>query len=249
MINPASGANTVQQWWQARLSDCPLGYGFGLTLAVIWAYYGSIQLAWELPPPFGPLSGLTNEESLVASSFATGVLAQATFVALFILVFRNQSMIDALRSLRHGGTRAGWTIALLVTAVEILALYWGWIDRSIVRFESVMFVVVLTLVPAIDGLTQELFFRGFVMFRLRQAGFRPSVQILVSALGYASLHLAYGQDTMDISSMDTWGPFLGTLGFGIGLGVVVYKGKYRLLPAVCSHIAVLLAVQPWLAVS
>lgn len=194
----------------------------------------------------GVFSGLHNE---LASGFARGVLAQLSFLAVLAFVVRNQAVLDALRSLAGKATGKGWTLALAASSIDALVLSLWWIHDAPRIFEVSFFNLSLSLIPAADGFSQEVFFRGYVILRLAKAGFSRLTQVLTSGLLFGGMHLDWGFLIKEPSLLDVLSPFLGTFALGCVYAVAFQASKYRLLPVVVAHALLIAVIQPWLALS
>lgn len=191
-------------------------------------------------------------ESVVAASFTTGALAQLALVAILLSVPGFPHARNAIWTLFQSATRNGWTIALSVLAVEVIALYLGWIKDFSKLVDVSPFGISMSLVPAFDGVTQEIVFRGYVILRLASGGVSRSWQIMISGILFAAIHFSYVTDLnhssfqlMILSLM----PMFGTFGLGCAWAVAFQQSGYKLLPVVTSHVLVIILAQPWLAMS
>ena len=102
---------------------------------------------------------------------------------------------------------------------------------------------VLSAVPAFDGWSQEVIFRGYVVYRLARGGLPVPALFAFSALSFAAIHVGYvGADFVVVF----W-PMFGTAVLGAFLTWPVLLARGALLPAVVCHIALIAIVQPWLA--
>lgn len=196
--------------------------------------------------------GFSGLESEVAASFTTGVIAQAAIVALLIALPCFPQVRQAISTLRQPAAARGWNIAISVLVIDVVVLYVGWIGDFGKLLDTSAFGLSMSLVPAMDGITQEIVFRGYVLLRLAGAGVSRIGQILVSGVLFASLHFSYGTD-LDLSSCLTvlmaLIPFAGTFGLGAAWAFAFQESGYRLLPVVVSHVLVVFLIQPWLAMS
>jgi hypothetical protein len=159
---------------------------------------------------------------------------------------------EAVLTLSQPAARNGWVIALSVLAFEVVALYLGWIKDLSKLADVSPFGVSMSLIPALDGVTQEIVFRGYVILRLAGGGVSRFGQIFLSGILFAAIHFSYVTE-MDVS---TFGsaihsviPLVGTFGLGAAWAFAFQQSGYRLLPVVTSHVLVIILVQPWLAMS
>ena len=110
----------------------------------------------------------------------------------------------------------------------------------------------MSLVPALDGITQEIVFRGYVILRLASNGISRFGQIFLSGILFAAIHFSYVTE-LDPSTVGSTilslMPLIGTFGLGAAWAFAFQQSGYKLLPVVTSHVLVIILVQPWLAIS
>jgi membrane protease YdiL (CAAX protease family) len=70
-------------------------------------------------------------------------------------------------------------------------------------------------------------------------------QIALSALAFATIHLGY----IGSEGLGVFWPLVGTATLGGILAWSVVEGRGSILPAVVAHVAILVVVQPWLALA
>jgi membrane protease YdiL (CAAX protease family) len=105
--------------------------------------------------------------------------------------------------------------------------------------------LILSAVSAPDGWSQEVLFRGYVLFRLSRAAVPAIVQILVSGGLFAAIHFGYaGESAWEILS-----PLVGTFMLGCFYAWAVQKGGRSLKPVICCHVLIIVILQPWLALA
>ena len=122
-------------------------------------------------------------------------------------------------------TPKAWTIAAIAAAIHIgtaLLLFlpqpgrvWEWSGLNLI----------LSVVPAADGWSQEVLFRGYVLLRLARAGVPALAQILMSGALFAAIHIGYvGEGAWDMLS-----PLVGTfmLGCFFAWAVQIGRGSLR----------------------
>jgi hypothetical protein len=74
--------------------------------------------------------------------------------------------------------------------------------------------------------------------------------VAVEAVVMLAFFLDVGWRALEPSALNLTGsaaPLLGTLGLGAALGWAFIRGGYSLRPAIAAHVAILVIVQPWLA--
>lgn len=103
--------------------------------------------------------------------------------------------------------------------------------------------LLLSAIPAADGWSQEVVFRGYVLYRLARADVRPLVQILLSGALFAAIHIGYTGDT----PLEFAAPIIGTFMLGCFYAWAVQMGRGSLKPVVYLHVLIIVVLQPWLA--
>jgi hypothetical protein len=186
---------------------------------------------------------LGEKESRVGAVFLVGALAQLLFIgvaALFIPTMR-----EAIRATFRSAPRQAWLIALAAAAIQCATLILFFLPDPLNVVEFSGRHALLFPLPLADGWSQEVMFRGYVIFRLAGAGVAVPAQIALSALAFASIHLGYiGSDGFGVF----W-PLIGTATLGGILAWSVVEGRGSILPAVVAHVAILAVVQPWLGMA
>ncbi len=233
-----------------KIKTYPKRFAFAQVLFITLAYYLSVKLFAVALADVSFFEGVFPEpRQRLATGFTRSVFAQLSFLAVLLLVFRNQTLIGALRSLSEKAPRAGWVIALVASFIHALVLFVGWIENPSRILEPSFFSLSMSLVPAIDGFSQETFFRGFVILRLARVGFSKATQALTSGALFGMLHLNYGLLSSDPSLFDVLSPFLGTFVLGTIYAIAFQASNYRLLPVVTAHILLVVVIQPWLGLT
>ena len=193
----------------------------------------------------GALGWLTGAEAEVISGFIVGSLGQLAALVLIWLVARPRELAEAFGATRRSSTSEGWLIALAIVAVEAGVMFGLILDVG--RQALLPSAVNLTgsIAPLLDGVTQEIFFRGYLILRLRRGGHGLFVQLLVSSLAFAAIHIGYVGEGWS----QALPPLLGTLGLGAALGWAFIRGGHSLRPPILAHMLILVLVQPWLAMA
>lgn len=189
-----------------------------------------------------PATFSENEKS-VGAGFLAGAIVQ--FVLVFTLALYSRDMRLALSQTVRLGTLTAWTVALLACFIHIATLTLAFIDRPerILEISTVNFT--LSVIPAFDGWSQEVMFRGYVIFRLARAGAPAAMQIAISAILFSAIHVGYvGANLLDVLM-----PLIGTAILGGFLAWSVRLGNGALMPAIVSHVLLVFFSQPWLAFS
>jgi membrane protease YdiL (CAAX protease family) len=146
---------------------------------------------------------------------------------------------------RVSSNAEGWFIALLVIAVEAVVMYGFVLDVGWRALEPSAVNVTGSIAPLMDGVTQELFFRGYLILRLARGGHGPFVQLLFSSVAFSAIHVGYGGEGWS----EALPPLLGTMGLGGALGWAFIRSGHSLRPPVIAHVAILILIQPWLALA
>jgi membrane protease YdiL (CAAX protease family) len=133
----------------------------------------------------------------------------------------------------------------VIIAVEAVVMYGFVLDVGWRAVEPSAVNVTGSLAPLLDGVTQEVFFRGYLMLRLARGGHGPAVQLLFSSVAFSAIHLGYVGEGWS----QALPPLLGTMGLGAALGWAFIRGGYSLRPPIVAHMAILVLVQPWLALA
>lgn len=185
----------------------------------------------------------TSDEFASAFPMIDGTMAQLVLVllaALFIPAVRES--IWASASL---GNAQAWIIAITTAQIHILVGAIVFLEEPMRVFELSLLNGWFSSVPAIDGWSQEVVFRGYVIIRLSQAASPDWLKILLSAALFSSIHLGYvGSGLAGIF----W-PLFGTAMMGGFLAWAVLIGGGALLPVVIDHALIIAVLQPWLALS
>ena len=88
--------------------------------------------------------------------------------------------------------------------------------------------LILSAVPATDGWSQEVFFRGYVLFRLARGGVSGLAKVFISGGLFAVIHIGYaGEGTWAILA-----PLVGTFMLGCFNAWSVQSGRGSLMPVV-----------------
>jgi hypothetical protein len=186
-------------------------------------------------------------EATILAGFFLGAVVQL----IIVVGLHAAGQVDvraAVASLREKAPAAGWHIALTVAAVDIIFIIGGWIDEPGRVVEFSKFALMGSLVPALDGATQEVIFRGFILLRLKRAGMVGRLPIVLSGLAFALIHIGYG-NSFDAGAGAALAPILGTFGLGMAWAWAFQKSNYKLAPVLLSHVLVIIVLQPWLALS
>jgi hypothetical protein len=196
-----------------------------------------IDLAGILP------NVLSAEEARIGGVFLVGALAQLFFVAAATVV--SQEFRTAVRATVQPAPQRAWIIALAAAAIHCATIAAFFIPDPSRIAELSARNTLLSLLPISDGWTQEVVFRGYVLMRLAKAAVPVPLQIIVSALAFASIHVGYiGSEGLGV----LW-PLIGTATLGGILAWSVVAARGSILPATVAHMAIIAVVQPWLVMA
>ena len=201
----------------------------------LWLYYVLLVAAIALPPFIVPALGFDlNLRQGTAVTLGGTLLAE--FVVLVALAWwlRRRALswgdVGFIKPSRAGPVVAACAFALVYAAWTMLI--------PEVRANAAE-VSLLKLwgagVAVIAAVVEEAVFRGFVMNELARAGRSPVVQVVVSAVTFALLHLGFG-----------WWGVLCTLVMGAALGVTYLWCGRSLAAPVAGHCLVNAIIEPWL---
>ena len=142
-------------------------------------------------------------------------------------------------------TRKAWTIAGIATAIHIGTALLLFLPQPERVLELSALNLVLSAVPAADGWSQEVLFRGYVIFRLTRADVPAITQILISGVLFAAIHFGYAGETALAFLL----PLVGTFMLGCFYAWAVRIGGGSLKPVICCHMLIIIVLQPWLALA
>jgi hypothetical protein len=188
---------------------------------------------------------LTSEEAEVLSGFIVGSASQIAAIGLLWLVLRPADLEQSVAATQRSSNAEGWFIALVIVAVEgvvmlgfVLDVGWRALDPSALNLTG-------SVGPLLDGVTQEVFFRGYLILRLARGGHGPLVQLLFSSAAFSAIHVGYVGEGWSAALA----PLLGTMGLGVALGWAFIRSGHSLRPPIVAHVAILMLIQPWLALA
>lgn len=193
---------------------------------------------WLQTQSWAPFS--SQVQNKIAGGFFNGAVAQLILVGLLLISPVGAPARRALASLFLSAPLRGWTIAFSVAIVDIAILYAGWIGDFSHLVDGTAFGLTMSVIPAIDGFSQELIFRGYLILRLMDGGLPRPALAAVSGFMFSLIHINYGGSY-------NLAPILGTFGLGVAWAFAFLESDRKLAPVVASHMLVIAAVQPWLA--
>jgi len=98
----------------------------------------------------------------------------------------------------------------------------------------------------VAGFVEEIFFRGFFMTELAEAGFGKAAQVSISAIMYGLVHSAWGFTSGMFTMQMMGGAIIGTAIFGVFCSIVYLVSRRSLMPVIIGHAAIDFVIEPWL---
>jgi len=188
-------------------------------------------------------SFLLGPERQVGATFFGGAIAQIGLVMIFSVI-----SIDLRRAISNSFRSAGapsWAIAGIAVSIHAVTISFFFLDNPGQILEPSSTNLFLSIAPVVDGWSQEVFFRGYVIYRLARGGIPVPAIFAISALAFASIHIGYiGADFSSIF----W-PMFGTTVLGLFFTWSVFMAQGALLQVVICHAALIAVIQPWLALA
>lgn len=184
-------------------------------------------------------------ERATGSGFLVGAVVQVTLVLVGAYVFRINDLRLGIGAAIKSSTRPAWIVAGIATAIHIGTALLFFLPQPGRVVETSALNLILSAAPAPDGWSQEVMFRGYVLFRLGRAGAPAIIQITLSGCLFAAIHFGY-------TGAGVWAflsPLLGTFMLGCFYAWAVQLGRGSLKPVVCCHVLIIVITQPWLALA
>jgi hypothetical protein len=185
------------------------------------------------------------EERSTGSGFLTGAVIQVILVLIGAYVIGLKDLQGAIAATLSPSTQKAWTIAAIATAIHVGTALLVFIPQPQRVWEFSELNLILSAVPAADGWSQEVLFRGYVLFRLARAGVPALLQILLSGSLFAAIHFGYAGET----AWEFLSPLVGTFMLGCFYAWAVRSGNGSLKPVICCHVLIIVILQPWLALA
>lgn len=142
-------------------------------------------------------------------------------------------------------TRQAWLIAGIATAIHVGTALIVYLPQPGRVLELSALNLILLSAAAPDGWSQEVVFRGYVLFRLMRAGVPPLAQIVISGGLFSAIHFGYAGETL----WEFLSPLVGTFTLGCFYAWAVQIGRNSLKPVTFCHVLIILITQPWLALA
>jgi membrane protease YdiL (CAAX protease family) len=138
----------------------------------------------------------------------------------------------------------GWIVAVVVAIGYTAYTLWAVPIVRVIAVERSWFRLLAIPLALLSGVLEEMFFRRVVMNALADGGVSLLAQILLSALLFAVVHCVWALFAK------SWRIVLPVLGSTFALGVLlslVYVASDRvIIPAILTHIAINLVIEPGL---
>jgi hypothetical protein len=177
--------------------------------------------------------------------FLTGAFVQLVLVLLGAYLLGRTDLQRAIGASVAPSTRQAWIIAGIATAIHIGTALLVFLPQPQRVWELSGLNAILSAVPAADGWSQEVLFRGYVLFRLARTGVPAMAQILISGILFAAIHFGYAGDTASAFLA----PLVGTFMLGCFYAAAVQRGGGSLKPVIICHMLIIVILQPWLALA
>ena len=184
-------------------------------------------------------------ERAVGSGFLIGAAIQMLLVLVAAYLIRLEDLQKAIAASFAASTRKAWTIAGIATAIHIGTALLVFLPQPERIWELSELNLVLSAVPAADGWSQEVLFRGYVLFRLARANVPAIARILLSGGLFAAIHYGYTGAT----AWEIVAPLVGTFMLGGFYAWAVQSGQGSLKPVIICHVLIIVILQPWLALA
>ena len=185
------------------------------------------------------------EERATGSGFVIGAVIQVALVLLGAYLLGLKDLQRAIAASLAPSTRQAWIIAGIATAIHIGTAMLVFLPQPGRVWELSGLNLILSAVPAADGWSQEVLFRGYVLFRLARAGVPAIAQILLSGSLFVAIHFGYAGETAGAFLA----PLVGTFMLGCFYAWAVQSGRGSLKPVIVCHILIIVILQPWLALA
>lgn len=228
------GTTAGRTWLATEVALVTLTYIAATQLAV-----AAFDAAPLLPQSLGPA------EARTGGVFLVGALCQLGFVAALAGPIAHRTFRQAVRLSFKPAPGRAWFIALSAAAIQCVTVALFFVPDPAVFLELSARKALLASITVPDGWTQEVVFRGYLILRLAQAGLPGWLQVAASGAAFASIHLGY----IGSEGLGVFWPLVGTFMLGGVLALSVLAGRGSLLPAIVSHMLIVLIVQPWLALA
>ena len=181
------------------------------------------------------------------TELTSAMLGELTVLVLLVLYLKRRGIELRQIGLWNVSPTRGWIAAAIVASIFIwfnLALPLN-NERNLAEISLFHFYNSITA-GVIAGFVEEIFFRGFFMTKLAEAGFGKVGQVTISAILYGLVHSAWGF-TSGMFTMQMMGSaVIGTAIFGAFCSIVYLLSRRSLMPVILGHVAIDLIIEPWL---
>lgn len=151
------------------------------------------------------------------------------------------------------GRVSAWILAAAVTATYVLASAsrspvirahalqpWSWRPYAGICLLAIPMAL-------ISGTFEEAFFRRALMDGVMHRGGGVAMQVAVSAVCFGAAHAIWGLGARNLRAAAA--AMIATGSLGAALAIVYFVGDRSLAPCAASHIAINLALEPWLIIT
>ena len=184
-------------------------------------------------------------ERATGSGFLIGAIVQLALVLLAAYLLRSKELRTAIAASVAPSTPQAWLVAAIATAIHVGTALLVYLPQPGRVLDASGLNLILSFAAAPDGWTQEVMFRGYVLFRLSRAKVFPLAQVLVSGALFSAIHFGYTGNT----AWQFLSPLVGTFTLGCFYAWAVQIGRGSLKPVICCHVLIILITQPWLALA
>ena len=164
---------------RALLEVCVIGAGYiAISLAVVRA----IDVSALMPV------GWTKLESNAGGTFLIGAIVQTLLVLSGAYVLQNPDFRRAIAAMGARSNRHGWTVALAAATIHIATGIILFLPEPQRVLEISSLNLLLSAISGVDGWSQEVIFRGYVLFSPRSCpppGHRPDPPVRSVVLRYS----------------------------------------------------------------
>ncbi|MGV2495883.1 CPBP family glutamic-type intramembrane protease [Pelagerythrobacter aerophilus] len=168
----------------------------GLTRAIVEVLVVSVAYIWlafavrdNLHPSASLHASAKSDEVTYVAPMIDGSLAQILLVALAVVLI--PTVREAAKATFKTGNQKAWFIAIMAAGIHVATALAFFVDQPARILEASYLNAAFSFVPALDGWSQEVIFRGYVIIRLAKAGGPAWLQIGMSALLFAAIHVGY----------------------------------------------------------
>jgi hypothetical protein len=184
-------------------------------------------------------------ERAMGSGFLVGAAVQVGLVLVGAYLLGREDLQRAIAASFTRSTRQAWIIAGIATAIHVGAAVLLFLPHPYRVVELSDLNLILSAAAAPDGWSQEVMFRGYVLFRLARASIPAIAQIVISGGLFAAIHFGYAGETL----WEILSPLVGTFMLGCFYAWAVQMGRESLKPVICCHVLIIVIAQPWLALA